>query len=475
MPRRFEWDDPTLTAVRNSLGRGHGEPVKKSAKTIAVIGGGISGLSAAWLLSRRYDVMLFERELRFGGHSNTVEVVRASGETPVDTGFVVYNIQSYPNLIALFDHLGVATARSDMSFAVSLDDGAYEYSGTGLGGLFGQPSNALRPSHLRMLLEIRRFFRQAPGLLAGDPETSPTLAEYLKANRYSAAFVAHHILPMAEAIWSAPPSAVMVFPVVSFVRFFANHGLLQIKNRPEWRTVVGGSRSYVSAILADFGGRVALGRGVSHVRRSSNGVAVTDNAGRTELVDACVVAVHANEALELLADADSQERAVLGAFAYQNNRAVLHADPALMPKRRRVWSSWNYLGSRSDAHATPSVTYWMNRLQTLETEENIFVTLNPIRPIAERAQIAAFDYSHPMFDAAAIAAQRQLWSLQGRSHTWFCGSYFGYGFHEDGLQSGLAVAEDIGGVRRPWTVANESGRLHLGGTRASSTRHEAAE
>lgn len=475
LPCCFEFDDPTSTAVRIPQKPGDVEPVMQSAKTIAVVGAGISGLSAAWLLSRRYEVTLFEREPRLGGHSNTVDVARASGRTPVDTGFIVYNTQSYPNLIALFDHLGVATARSDMSFAVSLDDGAYEYSGTGLAGIFGQPLNALRPSHLGMLLEIRRFFREAPKLLAGDPDTSPSLAEYLAANRYSEAFIAQHILPMAAAIWSAPPAAVLSFPAVSFARFFANHGLLQIKNRPEWRTVAGGSRNYVSAILADFGGHVALGRSVASVRRSFAGVALTDHAGRTEVFDACVVATHADEALGLLADADGQERTLLSAFAYQSNRAVLHTDPSAMPKRRRVWSSWNYSSGNAGENAAPTVTYWMNRLQPLATKENVFVTLNPARPLADGRVVATFDYAHPMFDQAAISAQRQLWSLQGRQRTWFCGSYFGYGFHEDGLQSGLAVAEDIGGVRRPWKVAEESGRIHLGGMRASSTQYEAAE
>ena len=390
--------------------------------------------------------------------------MRPAGTTAVDTGFIVYNSQCYPNLIALFDHLAVPTARSDMSFSVSLDAGAYAYSGTGLRGLFGQPSNVLRPGHLGMIWDINRFFREAPALLAADPEASPTLGQYLAKNRYSATFVNRHILPMGAAIWSAPPATVLGFPAVSFARFFANHGLLQIKNRPEWRTVIGGSRTYVARILADFGGRVSLARPVIGVRRSGGGVIVTDGQGRTEPFDACVLACHADETLGLLADVDDAERALLGAFAYQSNRAVLHTDAAAMPKRRRLWSSWNYLGNDAGADAPPTVTYWMNRLQPLVTAENLFVTLNPARPLAEGAEIAAYDYAHPIFDAAAVAAQRQLWSLQGRRQTWFCGSYFGYGFHEDGLQSGLAAAEAIGGVRRPWTVAGESDRIVLGRT-----------
>ncbi len=450
----------------------------RARRRIAVIGSGISGLAAAWLLSRHYKVTLLEQDARAGGHSNTVDAPDAHGSVPVDTGFIVYNTACYPNLVALFDHLSVPTARSDMSFAVSLEHGAYEYSGTGLGGIFGQPSNLLRPSHIGMLLEIRRFFRAAPALIEQDPASSPTLAAYLAANSYSDAFVTRHILPMAAAIWSAPPAKLMGFPAVSFARFFANHGLLRIKNRPEWRTVVGGSRAYVARMLSDFPGDVCLGRGVHAVHRNADGVTITDANGRSETFDACVLACHADQSLGLLADADRPERQLLGAFAYQQNRAYLHTDVDAMPRRRRVWSSWNYIGGNATSdmrRASPSVTYWMNRLQPLETKRDIFVTLNPTRSLAAGAVLGTFDYAHPVFDQVAIAAQGSLWSLQGRRNTWFCGSYFGYGFHEDGLQSGLAVAEAIGGVRRPWTVENESGRIAITPTAAPFDMREAAE
>jgi uncharacterized protein len=430
---------------------------------IAVIGSGIAGLSAAWLLSRLHNVTLYERDKRLGGHTNTVDVQSqtATINFPVDTGFIVFNTQSYPNLVALFDHLGVATAKSDMSFAFSQDGGAYEYSGTGFRGIFGQGTNLLRPSHLRMLMDIKRFFGAARYMLDAPKPTQQSLGDYLSTNGYSQAFIVRHILPMAAAIWSCPGDSILKFPVISFARFFANHGLLQVKNRPEWRTVAGGSRTYVDRIKRDLRGSVAMNSEITAVARDPDGVTVTTSSGGNTRFDACVIATHADDALAMLADADPRERELLGSFTYQRNHAVLHADAALMPRRRHVWASWNYLSEGGEKAAPPCVTYWMNRLQPLRTSDDHFVTLNPSRPVQPELQIAAFDYAHPVFDHRAMAAQTNLWDLQGRRRTWFCGSYFGYGFHEDGLQSGLAAAEDIGGVRRPWDVANESGRIHI--------------
>lgn len=432
-----------------------------AVRTIAVIGSGISGMSAAWLLSRRYDVTLFERGIRAGGHCNTVDAPTDTRPVPVDTGFIVYNEACYPNLVALFERLAVPTAPTSMSFAVSLNGGRYEYSGSGLAGLFGQPANMLRPAHWRMTADVARFFREARALLSDEAPGGASLGDYLAANGYSQAFSDRYILPMAAAIWSTPSAEVMRFPVASFVRFFANHGLLQALNQPVWRTVIGGSREYVRRLLGDMGGRIELAAAVTRIERQSSGVLVTAQ-GRQKYFDACVVATHADEALALLADADVCERRLLGSFRYQQNRAVLHGDCSFMPERRRLWSSWNYLGSGGEGSGAPSLTYWMNNLQPLgEGCPHLFVTLNPGREVAADRFIDSFDYAHPMFDVAAVTAQRELWQLQGQRRTWFAGSYFGYGFHEDGLQAGLAAAEAIGGVRRPWQVEQESGRIHL--------------
>ena len=446
-------------------------------RTIAVIGGGISGLSAAWLLSQAHEVTLFEREPRAGGHSNTVDAPAAGPPVPVDTGFIVYNESSYPNLVALFEHLEVPTAPASMSFAVSLDAGRYEYSGSGLAGFFGQPANLLRPSHWRMAADITRFFRASRTLLDSDQDGGPSLGEYLTTNGYSRAFTDHHILPMAAAIWSTPAAEVMDFPAASFVRFFDNHGLLQARNQPTWRTVIGGSRAYVQRLLKAMAGRVMLGSPATRIERHADCVVVHTPDGRQRF-DACVIATHADEALALLPDADSHERRLLGAFRYKSNRAVLHRDTSFMPRRRRLWSSWNYLGSGTGRDRTLSLSYWMNSLQPLgERCEDLFVTLNPAHEMPDDRIVAAFDYTHPMFDRTAMAAQRELWRLQGQRRTWFCGSYFGFGFHEDGLQAGLAVAEDIGGVRRPWNVTAESGRIYLEPDRAGQRppHAEAAE
>lgn len=445
---------------------------------IAVVGAGIAGLSAAWLLSTHHEITLFECETRPGGHSNTIEVPTVLGQVPVDTGFIVYNTATYPNLVALFAYLQVPTVRSDMSFAVSLGQGDYEYSARGV-GLFAQASNILSLRHWQMLLELRRFLREMRALAAGGSTTAPSLGAILTEHGYAPAFVSGYVLPMAAAIWSCPFETMLRFPALSFARFFANHGLLQVRKRPEWRTVVGGSRTYVDLMLASFRGTIALGRRVKRLHRHANGVTVTDGDDRTHHFDACVIATHADEALALLADPAQRERELLSAFRYQRNRAVLHTDAALMPRRRRVWSSWNYVSTdlSNDAitqRRPPSVTYWMNRLQPLGIGHNVFVTLNPSRPIQASAEIAAFDYDHPVFDLPALAAQAHLWSLQGQRRTWYCGSYFGYGFHEDALQSGLAAAEHIGSVRRPWTVADESGRIVIGST-AAEPLGEAAE
>lgn len=428
-------------------------------RNVAVVGSGIAGLSAAWLLSRRHRVTLYEEASRPGGHSNTVTVETPRGPIAVDTGFIVFNERNYPNLTALLAHLGVATEASDMSFAASLDGGRVEYSSSGLAGLIGRPGNLVRPGYWLMLRDILRFYREAPRAVV--PE-GVTLGEYLDGNGYAAAFVEEHLLPMGAAIWSTTAKEMRAYPFASFVRFFASHGLLELVNRPKWRTVKGGSRSYVAAMLRDIA-EVRLATPVGRIeRRPGGGVEIFDRLGRGRAFDGVVIAAHADQALAMLGDPDEEERRLLGAFDYTDNLAVLHSDPTLMPRRRHVWASWNYIGERdAEDDRQLCVTYWMNRLQNLDPAQPLFVTLNPTRPVAAGRLHQAIGYTHPLFDQKAIAAQQQLWRLQGRRSTWFAGSYFGHGFHEDALQAGLAAAELAGGVRRPWTVAGESDRITL--------------
>lgn len=418
-------------------------------------------MSAAWLMSGHVDLTVYEADGRIGGHTNTVVVNGPQGEVPVDTGFIVFNEFTYPNLVALFRHLGVETLPTDMSFAASLNGGSLEYSGDNLFTLFAQKRNILRPRFWSMLYDLKRFYAQAPCDLDRLDEERTTLGDYLDMGGYGQPFRDDHLLPMAAAIWSAPASTILDYPAASFIRFKQNHGLLKITGRPVWRTVAGGSREYARRLTAPYADRIRCNAGAVSVARTPAGVRVRDAAGGEDVFDHVVFATHADQALRLLADPTDEERNLLGAFGYSTNEAFLHRDTSLMPKRRSVWSSWNYIeaGERSTGESRLVVTYWMNRLQHIPRDNPLFVTLNPPRPPAEEHMLRRETYEHPVFDCAAMAAQRRLWSLQGVRGTWFCGAYFGAGFHEDGLQSGLAVAEQLAGVRRPWTVENESGRI----------------
>jgi predicted NAD/FAD-binding protein len=425
-------------------------------KRVAIIGTGISGMAAAWMLSGHSDLTVYESGPRVGGHSNTVLVPTATGDVPVDTGFIVYNEVTYPNLTALFAHLRVPSQFADMSFSVSLNDGRIEYSSS-MRGLFADKRNLVRRSFWSMLKDLNRFYREAPLDLATLERGDMSLGNYLEAKRYGRPFVENHLLPMAAAIWSAPPDAIFRYPAAAFLRFQHTHGLLQFRNRPPWKTVLGGSREYVERLTQSYRRHVRLSTPVVSIRRKSAHVEVRDQRGEAALFDHVVIACHADQALALLDDPSPEERRLLGAFGYSDNLAVLHGDPRFMPKRRAVWSSWNHTGGQS--MSALCVTYWMNSLQRLPTETQLFVTLNPPRP--PRDELYRARYHHPVFDQAAIAAQKQLWSLQGQRNTWYCGSYFGAGFHEDGLQSGLAVAEALSGARRPWRVSHENGRIHI--------------
>lgn len=427
---------------------------------VAVVGSGIAGLSAAWLLSQKHDVTLFEADHRLGGHADTAEVPGVRGPVPVDTGFIVYNEGNYPNFTALLAYLGVPSLNADMSLSVSLDDGVFEYSSFGLGGVFAQKRNLLSPRFWRLLLDIERFFRTAPrDLEALEAEATP-LDAYLAAKGYGDAFRDDHLLPQAAAIWSTPLDQIGAYPAASLIRFFQNHGMMSIVGRGLWRTVEGGSRTYVAKLVEAFRGEARKGVRVLGVRRDANGAELRLAGGGRERFDQVVMATHGDTALGLLEDPSADEKRLLGCFRYSRNMVALHTDPVLMPKRRRAWCSWNHIGRRA-APGEGAVTYWMSRLQSLEGAPDLFVTLNPNKEIAADRLIKTEIYDHPLFDAGAIAAQQEIWDLQGARRTWFCGSYLGHGFHEDALQSGLAVAEQLGGVRRPWQVADENGRIHV--------------
>ncbi|MBK1645962.1 NAD/FAD-binding protein [Thiocapsa imhoffii] len=424
-----------------------------SVKSVGVVGGGIGGLAAAWLLDEQYEVTLLERNAYVGGHSHTIEVEDPRGAFPVDTGFMVFNRRNYPLLTSLFEYLGVPTYPTSMSFSASVEGGRIEYGGDNLNTLFGARANLFDLGFLRMVTEILRFNAAAKSFLRSSADRELTVGEFLTRGRYSERFARHYLLPMAAAIWSCPTEQMRAFPFLSFARFFANHGLLDLVDRPDWETVRGGSQAYVQAMLARFRGRCLTHTAVDRIVRSNDqgGVEVHTTAGERLVFDAVVMGCHADEALAILDTPSTLEREILGCFSYQTNQVFLHTDRTLMPQRRRVWSSWNYL-EQSDAGSqasTVTVTYWMNSLQDLPRDPDVFVSLNPRRPPRRETILAELTYEHPMFDRAAGEAQQRIGEIQGRDRLWFSGAYLGYGFHEDGLRAAVSVAEGFG-VRPPW-------------------------
>ena len=423
---------------------------KRCIMKIAVVGSGISGMASAWLLARRHQVTLFEADSRLGGHSNTVDVTLDGVTHPVDTGFLVHNDRIYPNLIRLFSLLGVDVHPSDMSFALSLQQPDLEWAGTDLAGVFAQKANLLRPSFWLMLRDILRFNAAAPALLQQVRGSDTTLQQVLEQGRYSSQFRDWYLLPMAAAIWSSPAAQILRFPAETFLSFCLNHALLQVNDRPQWRTVLGGARQYVGKLAAGVQ-QVHVNTPVQGIWREKEGVRVLA-AGREHGFDTVVLACHAPQTLALLQDADPAESRILGAFSYQPNRAYLHTDTALLPRREQVWSAWNYLAGKDDnGQQAVCVSYLINKLQPLPFKQPVIVTLNPLQPPDPAKTIQVIDYQHPLFDTRAIAAQGALASIQGNRRTWFCGAWGGYGFHEDGLKSALRVVQGMG-VDIPWQV-----------------------
>jgi len=414
---------------------------------IAVVGGGVSGLSAAWLLSEKYSVTLFEAGSYVGGHTNTVDAEVDGICYPVDTGFLVHNDLTYPNLVQLFRHLNIPVHASDMTFSVSLAQPDLEWAGTSLGTVFAQRRNLMRPAFLGMLRDILRFNRHAARYLARCGPYA-LLGDLLDDEGYGQTMRDWYLLPMAGAIWSTPPSMVLQQPARTFLSFCLNHRLLQVAGRPQWKTVKGGARQYVNAMLPRIAD-VRVSSAVHTVKRLADGVEVR-SAGHVDRYDAVVLACHAPTSLAML-DASEDERDVLSRVRYQPNVAVLHTDTALLPRRRAVWSAWNYLAGPT-ADAPMSVSYLLNHLQPLPFKQPVIVTLNPQREPAASSVLGRFDYEHPVLDADTVVAQGQLAGIQGRARTWFCGAWTGYGFHEDGLASAIRVAADFG-VSPPWSTA----------------------
>ena len=406
-------------------------------KRIAVVGAGVSGLVCARILSAAHDVDLFEAGARLGGHALTLDASAYGRRFAVDVGFMVFNRRTYPQFCRLLSMLEIESQPSDMSFSVRADGANLEYQGSSLGGLFAQRRNLARPRFWRMLRDVIRFNREA-GRLAQELPESTTLGAFVRSRGYGEEFRRHYLLPMTAAIWSSPTACVEEFPAVFLLRFLQNHGLVQLSDRPQWFTIPGGSQRYVAALAGPLMDRVRLNCPIERVRRTRAGVLVKPCDGEEELFDAVVLAGHAPDSLAILEDATPLERRVLGAFAYQRNEAAVHTDRSLLPRRERAWASWNYLVSE-DAERPPAVTYDLNRLQRLGAPGPICVTLNPPHPPAPEQTLAKLSFSHPLYSTAAWSAQTRREELHGDGRVYFCGAYWGHGFHEDGVASALAV------------------------------------
>ena len=408
---------------------------------IAVIGSGISGLASAWLLSRQHQVVLFEASDYLGGHTHTHDIALEGKDYRVDTGFIVHNPTQYPLLTRMFDQLGVATKPTTMSFSMHSEASGVEYNATSLNGLFCQRGNLLSPRFWRMLADLRRFYRIAPQLLETD-DRGPTLGDYLQQHGFGEAFRDEHLLPMASALWSSPSQQILAFPARYLVQFMANHHMLQVSGRPDWRVVCGGSAEYVRALQRQWTVSVRLRAPVLSVRRDAAGVEIC-TAADAERFDQVVLACHSDQALALLADADPRETEILGAIPYQPNDVVLHTDARLLPRNRKAWAAWNAHVPRDPADVC-TVSYCMNLLQGIDAPQPLVVTLNRTHAIDPARILQRMAYSHPVYTHASVAAQARRQEIQGQRRTWFAGAYWGWGFHEDGIRSAVDVARELG-------------------------------
>ena len=402
---------------------------------VAVIGSGIAGLSAAYNLSKKFKVDLFEQDSHFGGHSHTYEIKKKNTTISVDLGFIVFNELTYPNLLNFFKELKVPYEKSDMSFAVSVQNSKIEYGGRGLKALFANKSNIINFKFLKMIREIILFYKSAPSLLK-DEIDDETLGSYLSKTNSSKYFINFHIIPMVAAIWSMPFSKAKEMPLKLFLNFFINHGLFRLKNRPQWYTVTNRSKTYVNKVLDKISGEYFKNYKIDKILRTENNIRISTGSKHLDY-EYVVLASHADQSLKMINDPTYDEKRILSEFKYVSNTAILHTDEKLMPKKKLAWSSWNSI-SREDLSET-CVTYWLNNLQNLKCEENYFLTLNPVQKIDPNKIIFKTNFTHPHFNSKTAKLQKELFSLQGKKRTWFCGSYFGYGFHEDGLKSSIEM------------------------------------
>ena len=404
---------------------------------IAVIGSGISGLSAAYFLSKKYKVDLFEQNNHIGGHSYTFDIKDKDKTISVDLGFIVFNELTYPNLIKFFNELNVPFEKSDMTFSVSIKDSNVEYGGKGLGGIFANKINIFNFKFLKMIREIISFYKLAPTLLDQDLKNE-TLGSYLEKSNLSKYFIEYHIIPMVAAIWSMPFSNAKKMPLNLFLNFFINHGLFRLKNRPQWYTVTNRSRAYVKKITEKISGEIYKNYRVKNINRSNDNVRILIGNEYFDY-DHVVLASHADQSLNMLENPTQEEKNILTKFTYVSNTAFLHTDESLMPLRKKAWSSWNSINKEGKT----CITYWLNKLQNLNTSKNYFLTLNPIEEIMNDKVIKKINFTHPYFNTENVTLQKNLYTLQGKKRTWFCGSYFGYGFHEDGLRSSIELMKNF--------------------------------